>query len=277
MKIRIVPHQRTDVAWNLALEEALFLRAKQDVLAGREVQPIVKLYSFSKPSVVLGYMQKISEIDYDYCKDYNVDVTMRTTGGGSVYLGRNDLQYSMITGVGYSKEFLRKVNLSIIGALQDVGFSPNLVMKNEHPILRMNGKGFVFDAQRRFKNLILHHGTTLVDNDDYEHMPQALQASQEELKILEDGNVWLRQKSEVREKALIQAFEKNLPDGSVIKKDFTHSEIQLAKKLYKKFYTNPKNLSIGMKEFGICYLTSTPYDMELYAEEDKDEELEDGI
>ncbi|MBI2448814.1 lipoate--protein ligase family protein [Candidatus Pacearchaeota archaeon] len=271
MKLRIIPHKRANAGWNLALEEALFLKAKQDLLRGRKIQPIVKLYSFSNPSVVLGYMQKISEINYDYCMQNNVDVTMRTTGGGSVYLGKNDMQYSIITGLGYSKELLRRINMSIINALQNVGFSPNLVIKDKHPIVRMNGKGFIFDAQRRFKNLILHHGTALVDNSDYFHMPQALKASREELNILQNGNIWLRQEAEIREKSLIKSFEKELPeDMSVVRKDFTNSEIKLAKKLYKNFYTNFESFRFGKKKFGICYLTSTPYDMELYAEEDKD-------
>src|SRR3989344_1661580 len=158
MKVRIIPHQRASVSWNLALEESLFLRAKQDLLEGKEIQPIIKLYSFSRPSVVLGYMQKLSEIDYDYCNESKVDVTMRTTGGGSVYLGKNDLQYSLILPTDYSKELLRRINTSIIHSLQDVGFSPQLKMLDNHPVIRMNNKSFVFDAERRFKNLLLHHG-----------------------------------------------------------------------------------------------------------------------
>ncbi len=269
MKVRIVPHKRADAAWNLALEEALFLRAKQDLLKGKEVQPIVKLYSFDKPSVVLGYMQKMSEIDYDYCKEVGVNVTMRTTGGGSVYLGKNDLQYSLILPQAYSIEMLKKINESLVSGLQDVGFDPNLITKTGHPVLRMRGRGFVFDAQRRFKNLVLHHGTTLVDNQDYSHMPHALKATKEEIKILNEGNIWLKEEAEVKEQKLIKAFEKNLPEGaSVIKKDFTDAEIRLAKKLYKDFYTNYEEISTGKKDYGICYKTDSAYDMEKYVEED---------
>jgi len=129
VKLRIIPHKRANAAWNLALEEALFLRAKQDLLKGKAVQPIVKLYSFPKPTVVLGYMQKISEIDKEYCDSNNVHVTMRTTGGGSVYLGKDDLQYSLLLPVDYSKEILKQINTDIVHASQDVGFSPDLVMK----------------------------------------------------------------------------------------------------------------------------------------------------
>ena len=270
MKVRIIPHRRTEAAWNLALEEALFLKSKQDLLEGKEVQPVVKLYSFAKPSVILGYMQRISEIDYDYCREVGVDVTMRTTGGGSVYLGRNDLQYSLIIPTDYSKEVLRKINTSLVHSFQDVGLNANLKTVDKHSVVRMNEKSFVFDAQRRFKNLLLHHGTTLVDNSDYDHMPKALKASKEEIDDLASGNLWLRQKAEVREKALIKSFEKNLPrDASVIKKDFTSEELKLAKKLYKNFYTDKESISEGKKKFGICYLPSTLYDMEQYAESDE--------
>ncbi len=270
MKVRIIPHQRTSAAWNLALEEALFLRRKEDLLKGKEIQPVVKLYSFSKPSVVLGYMQNISEIDSDFCKQVGVDVTMRTTGGGSVYLGKNDMQYSLLLPQNYSKDLLKDINLKIIKALQDVGFHSNLKVEDNHPVIRMeNNKHSVFDAQRRFKNLLLHHGTVLVDNFDYIHMPQALKASEENLEDLHKGNLWLRQMRQVQEKKMVRAFNRNLPgNGSFVKKDFTSDEIKLAKRLYKEFYTNPKKFGSGKKKFGICYLPSTEYNMEKYTEKD---------
>jgi len=272
MKLRIVPFQRANAAWNLALEESLFLRAKQDVLRGKQVQPIVKMYSFSRPSVILGYMQKISEIDHDFCKSHKIDVTMRTTGGGSVYLGRNDMQYSLILPQLYSKQLLTQINTNIVHAMQDVGFSPQLITKTGHSVVRLDKRGVIFDAQRRFKNVLLHHGTTLVDNYDYEHMPKALKTTGEELNTLTYGNIWLRQKQQVRERALIKAFEKNLPEGdSVVVKDYTSTELKLARSLYKSFYTNPAAYEGGKKDYGICYLTDSPYDMEQYTEQDREQ------
>ncbi len=101
-------------------------------------------------------------------------------------------------------------------------------------------------------------------------MPKALKASKEELEDMQTGNIWLRDKTNVRERALIKGLNKNLPENSsVYKKDFTKDEIKLAKKLYKEFYTNENNFSSGKKKFGICYLPSTAYDMNLYKTEDK--------
>lgn len=269
MKIRIVPHQRASAAWNLALEEALFLKAKERAQAGLEVEPVVKLYSFDKPSVVLGHRQRLSEIDDAYCEDQGIAVTMRTTGGGSVYLGKNDLQYSLILQEQYNKQLLHRINSSIVTALNDVGFEPKIIDKDNHPVVRLQQRGFVFDAQRRFKDVLLHHGTTLVDNTDYDHMPAALKATEQELDTLTHGNIWLQQVQEVRESELVRSFEKYLPEeASVRTKDFTSDEITLARQLYKKHYTNKDSYRHGTKKFGICYLTSTGYDMEQYAEED---------
>jgi len=273
--VRVIPHLRASAAWNLALEEAIFLKAKLDMFKGREVQPVVRLYSFERPSVILGYRQRAEEVDLDFCREFGIDVTMRTTGGGSVLLGEKDLQYSLLLPLNYSKDLLKLINERIISSLQDVGFSPNLITKTGHPVIRLDGKAFVFDAQRRaYKNgsdLILHHGTTLVDNSDYENMHQALKATKQEIEDLRDGNVWIGRQKQFREADLVSAFQKNLPDNATIRvKDFTAEEIKLARRLYEIFYTNPEEIKSGKKKFGICYLPSTPYNMAWYTAKDKD-------
>lgn len=266
---------RASAAWNLALEEALFLKAKEDMFKGMDVQPVVRLYSFEKPSVILGYRQRAEEIDLEFCREEGIDITMRTTGGGSVLLGEKDLQYSLLLPFQYSKDLLRQINQRIINSLQDVGFSPNLITKTGHPVIRLDGKAFVFDAQRRAfnngSNLILHHGTTLVDNSDYENMHRALRATQEEIDDLKTGNIWIGKQRQLKESDLVRSFQKNLPENSTIRiKDFTEEELRLAKKLYEKFYTNPNEIKSGKKKFGICYLPSTPYNMRWYTTKDKD-------
>ena len=272
--VRIIPHKRASAAWNLALEEALFLKAKEDMIKGNDVQSVVRLYSFEKPSVILGYRQRAEEVDLDFCREEGIDVTMRTTGGGSVLLGEKDLQYSLLLPFQYSKDLLRMINERIINSLHDVGFSPNLITKTGHPVIRLDGKAFVFDAQRRAytngRNLILHHGTTLVDNSDYEKMHQALRATQGEIEDLKNGNVWIARKKQFREADLVTAFQKNLPENASVRiKDFTEDELRLARELYRKFYINPDEIKSGSKKFGICYLPSTPYNMGWYTTKDK--------
>lgn len=269
MKVRIIPHRREKAAWNLALEEALYINSKLKLDEGEEINPVIKLYSWKKPSVILGYQQNMNEIDRDYIEENKIDLTMRTTGGGSVYLGNEDMQYSIIMKQKYSKALLKKINNSINVALKDVGMPSSLVNKDNHPVVRVAGKGTIFDAQRRYKDLLLHHGTTLVNNHDYAHMPAALKATESELNTLQNGNLWLKQIQQVKEKALIKAFEKNMPEdkGTYIQ-DYTNEELKIARKLYRDWYSKPESFENGKKSFGICYLTSTGYDMDWYAEND---------
>lgn len=265
MQFRIIPHERADPAWHLALEEALYLKARENILKGNPVQPIVRLYSFSQQSVILGYQQRISEVNTEFCKNNNIRITMRSTGGGSVFLGKNELQYSLLLPLNYSKELLKKINTSIIDSLQNIGFHPNLSLSGNHPVIRMNSKSFVFDAERRSPNLLLHHGTVLVENFDFDLIKGTLQATKNEVEDMQSGMLWLREVQQLKEQQLIKSFEKNLPENSsIIRKDFTNEEMQLAKKLYKNFYNNPKAFSEGKKKYGICYLPSTIYNMEQY-------------
>ena len=238
MKVRVIPFRKESASFNLALEEALYLKAKEKLKNGEEVQPVVKMYGFSSPSVVLGHRQKISEIDSEYCDDQGVEVTMRTTGGGSVFLGEEDIQYSVILNDVYSKSLLRSINFKLKNALLDNALPAQLKVKDNHPVVRVNNKGSLFDAQRRFKSILLHHGTTLVDDFDYEHMPASLKATKDELEVLKKGNLWLRNLREVKSKSLVKAYEKNLTDeDSFVRKDYTGDELKLARKLHKEFYS----------------------------------------
>lgn len=281
----IKPHIKESASYHLALEEVLYVKALEDLKIFGTFNPIIRLYSFSKPSVILGYSQRISEIDLSYCIENGVDVTMRKTGGGSVYLGAGDIQYSLILPIKYSRNLLKDINERIMAALQDVGFSPQLVNENDHVVIRMQQKSFVFDAQRRSivfqgeiynpKFALLHHGTILIDDSDYNHMPKALKATPRNVWELKTGNIWLRNKDQVAEHILIKALQKNLPLGLQVKKeDYTNEELTSTKKLQVDFYSNPKMFSDGKKKYGICYRPTlaapfTRYNMEKYAEEEK--------
>ena len=82
LKVRFVPHYQDSAAMSLAKEESLFLTAKEELKRRGTFEPIIGLYSFSRPSVILGYQQPISEVNIEYCDNNEIDVTMRKSGGG---------------------------------------------------------------------------------------------------------------------------------------------------------------------------------------------------
>lgn len=279
--IRVVPHIKASAAWNLAVEEALLQTSKEKKQKGEQIQPIVHLYSFNKPTVVLGHRQRLSEIDFPYCQEQGVHVTMRTTGGGSVFLSPEEMQYGLILPKRYTHDLLTTINKTLVSGFNDIGIQPQLVEKDGHDVVRHNGRGFVFDAQRRilvnglepgtYKHLLLHHGTILVDNTDYDHMPAALKANASDLETLQKGNIWLREQEQVKSQELIKSLNRNLASIGVRTKvaDLTMDEYKLAQKLYHDYYAKPEQWSDGANHRGICYRTDTPYDMEQYAEEEE--------
>jgi lipoate-protein ligase A len=72
---------------DLALESVLLDRASSGLVS-------LFLYSWSSPVVVLGYGQKVEDIDRDWCRQVGVPVFRRMTGGTGV-VHRRDLAVSL--------------------------------------------------------------------------------------------------------------------------------------------------------------------------------------
>jgi hypothetical protein len=279
-KVRVVPHFSGSAAMNLAKEEALFLGAAEELKKSGKFDPIVGLYSFVNPSVILGYRQPLEEIDLSYIDEHNIDVTMRKTGGGSVFLSPDEMQYYYILPFKYRESILHSINKGIQTGLGDAGFSAQIKLINKHHVLRMDeDHSFVFDAQRRrfvFRgdvnnplHLFLHHGTILVDDREYGHMPSALMAPPKIAERLQTGNVWLRNKQQIGMQRLIKVLQRSLPlNSETYTKNFEPEEINVAQGLHDDYYSVRNRFSDGKKAYGICYLPGPDYDMNKYMTEE---------
>jgi lipoate-protein ligase A len=88
---RFIPYKRLNAFENMAIDEAIF---RENQL--RDAAPTVRFYSWSPPSVSLGYFQETSkEIDVAECRRYHIDIVRRPTGGKAV-LHEHDLTYAVI-------------------------------------------------------------------------------------------------------------------------------------------------------------------------------------
>ncbi|MBN2538425.1 MAG: lipoate--protein ligase family protein, partial [Deltaproteobacteria bacterium] len=88
---RIIPFEQYDPFENMAIDEAIF-RVNQR----REMPPTLRFYGWKKPAVSLGYFQHAeSEIQCGYCRDRDIDIVRRPTGGKAVLHG-DDLTYSLV-------------------------------------------------------------------------------------------------------------------------------------------------------------------------------------
>jgi lipoate-protein ligase A len=79
----------------MALDEALLRAARTE---GRS-RPILRLYTWSRPTLSIGAHQRLSDELTDRCTGYGVDVVRRPTGGTAVLHG-DDLTYCVVAQAG---------------------------------------------------------------------------------------------------------------------------------------------------------------------------------
>jgi lipoate-protein ligase A len=151
-----LPH----LADNLALDEALLLEAE----AGRSGE-VLRLWEWPSPAVVLGSACRLAEdVDEAACQSDHVPILRRTSGGGTVLLGRGCLLYSLVLAYerdsalrevrpsyGYILRHMAQALVGILPAIHQAGISDLSAAE-----LKVSG-----NAQQRKRNFLLHHGTLL--------------------------------------------------------------------------------------------------------------------
>lgn len=152
------------LAENLALDEALLLAAESG--DGGEV---LRFWEWPTPAVVLGAGGRFADdVAEAACAADGVPIARRSSGGGTVLLGRSCLIYSLV--LSYDRDLaLNDIRLSYrfildrirqalaegVGVVEQAGISD----------LTLAGRKFSGTAQQRKRCVLLHHGTILYDSD----------------------------------------------------------------------------------------------------------------
>jgi len=171
MKCRFIDTGINDAFTNMAVDEAILHYC---------TVPTLRVYSW-KSAVSIGYNQDIREINVDYCRENNIDIVRRLTGGKAVFHDK-EITYSFILP---ENNFLpSEVNESykiianaLVIALDKIGLNAEVKKVPEKiatPIcfnsanwyeLLINGKKISGSAQRRMDAKVLQHGSILIDFD----------------------------------------------------------------------------------------------------------------
>jgi lipoate-protein ligase A len=151
-------------AENLALDEALLLAAESG--GGGEV---LRFWTWPVPAVVLGSGGKLAEdVQESACVADAVPILRRSSGGGTVLLGRGCLLYTLV--LAYEREAaLCDIRSSYRFILGRIG---SALAEGVGPIAQAGISDLVFaerkfsgTAQQRKRRFLLHHGTILHDFD----------------------------------------------------------------------------------------------------------------
>lgn len=210
------------------------------------VSPTIRLYSWKKPAVAIGYFQKIKEVVYvDECEKDGIEIFRRVTGGGAVYKDpEGEVNYSAVlreTSVPDNiSESFKRICLPIMLGLKKLGMETEFSGTND---ILLNGKKISGNAQTRQEGAVLQHGTILY----YFHpeimtkylIPPVQKLEQKGLTDIKQRVGTIKQFSpettllEVEEN-IIKGFEESF--NVVFKKEeLSESEKRMAKELYKKY------------------------------------------
>ncbi len=174
---RILPHETSDGAFNMALDEALL-----DFVAADGNAAVVRTYGWTSPTLSLGYFQSIAEAEADP-RWADVPIVRRPTGGGALW---HDLEvtYAVVIPGDHpaarpSRELYRTIHRAIVDHLNASGlmvhrrgrFEPEkfpgnrpflcFTDRDEEDIVFRDVK-LVGSAQRRRSGAVLQHGSLLL-------------------------------------------------------------------------------------------------------------------
>jgi lipoate-protein ligase A len=164
---RLLKPETYNAFMNMAVDEAILNSRIQEV-----VPNTLRLYRWRPSAVSIGKFQNIeNEVQISNCEKHGVNIVRRITGGGTVYhdaedeitysiiVHRKDLEAKDITDV------YAKVYTGLAEALRILGIKADFNEGNEKacPNLTIKGKKVSGSAQSHKKDVVLQHGTLLLD------------------------------------------------------------------------------------------------------------------
>ena len=193
MEWRLIKDSYHSGFMNMAIDEAIMIAHREGL-----VPPTIRFYQWSPPAVSLGYFQDLEkEINIDTCQGMGIDIVRRPTGGKAV-LHDKELTYSFIIREDHPLvndsilETYKKISGGIIRGLSYLGIKAvlvplreklnNALSSNENKSeihhsdiksicfsvpsqyeVQVEGKKIVGSAQVRKKEIVLQHGSLLIE------------------------------------------------------------------------------------------------------------------
>ena len=207
---RVIDTGLRSAAENMALNKTL-LEAHQEGL----IPHTLRFLQFT-PCALLGFHQSAQqELRLDYCKENNIEVQRRITGGGAIYFDETQIGWELYLdkktlGTADMSAIARKICEAAAEGISQLGVNARFRPRNDIEVdgKKISGTGGAFDG-----NSILYQGTLLIDFD-IERMLRVLRIPAEKLsdKAIESA----------RERvANLKDLLGEVPDMALVKKHIT--------------------------------------------------------
>ena len=132
--------------------------------------PTLRLYTYRSHCALVGQFQEVeAEIDVNYCREANIPINRRPTGGGAILMGNDQLGMALVTSIKYPgvpdhpREMYALYSAGICQGLMAMGIEGSIEGKND---LQVNGRKIAgLGLSRGHKGALLFHASLLVDLD----------------------------------------------------------------------------------------------------------------
>lgn len=170
----------------MAVDEAVTL-----AVGGGEMPPTLRFYTWSAPTVSLGYLQRTRDgVDLAACRRLGIPLVRRPTGGRGV-LHAAELTYSVAVPLTPPwralsvAEVFSRISCGLIAGLKCLGVEASLgeaggpsgvgreagacFLARRMPAVLVGGRKLIGSAQRRWDRSLLQHGSLLLGFDPRHH------------------------------------------------------------------------------------------------------------
>jgi lipoate-protein ligase A len=167
-------------SWNMAVDDYLFQSL------GQEPATYLRFYQWDRPTVSIGYSQKVTQIvDLEKCQAMGIDIVRRITGGKLV-LHHEEVTYSICSSdrVLFTSKLMnsyRLISEALMRGLEEMGIkcslaasTPSSYAKGLLPCFSLparneietGGKKIIGSAQKRKGDRFIQHGSIPLKKDE---------------------------------------------------------------------------------------------------------------
>ncbi|MFW5918658.1 MAG: lipoate--protein ligase family protein [Halanaeroarchaeum sp.] len=216
----------------------------------------VRVYTWSPSTLSLGYRQDPATVDWEGCREAEVDVTRRQTGGGGIYHDAfGDISYSIVAPAEElpgdlleSYEILMEpvfdafdrmgVDASYVEAERPAVYEPACYLRALHPAhdVVVDGRKISGNAQYRQRDAVIQHGSLSFARDPDRHLGVFADSGVEPSRF-RDRITSIRAESDVDRSTAVEALETALADWAAAEDGvWTDEELAAARSLAETKY-----------------------------------------